>query len=213
MSKFAKTVLDVKSDLDKLNVVLFVSRNKDNKHLETFKERKVSFVTTKDFEEIKSQFQVFVNEGQVGEFSRMYVSVNPRSNSKTFKALQHMMLDQEFDLSTLPQKVASLAAKVENVYGDKQNWLFDFDPIEGQDVEVLMTKFVADLHIAHETTQTKKGQKRPPISVTLHKTPNGYAVIVNQRFDTRQLLQQYPNVELKRDAMLCYAWGYNTNTY
>ena len=213
MSKFAKTVPDVKSDLDKLNVVLFVSRNKDNKHLETFKERKVSFVTTKDFEEIKSQFQVFVNEGQVGEFSRMYVSVNPRSNSKTFKALQHMMLDQEFDLSTLPQKVASLAAKVENVYGDKQNWLFDFDPIEGQDVEVLLTKFVADLHIAHETTQTKKGQKRPPISVTLHKTPNGYAVIVNQRFDTRQLLQQYPNVELKRDAMLCYAWGYNANTY
>lgn len=121
-----------------------------------------------------------------------------------------MMLDQEFDLSTLPQKVASLAAKMENVYGDKQNWLFDFDPIEGQDVEVLLTKFVADLHIAHETTQTKKGQKRPPISVTLHKTPNGYAVIVNQRFDTRQLLQQYPNVELKRDAMLCYDWSYHT---
>jgi len=213
MSKFAKTAPDVKSDLDKLNVVLFVSRNKDNKHLETFKERKVSFVTTKDFEEIKSQFQVFVNEGQVGEFSRMYVSVNPRSNSKTFKALQHMMLDQEFDLSTLPQKVASLAAKVENAYGDKQHWLFDFDPIEGQDIEVLLTKFVGDLHLAHETTQTKKGQKRPPISVTLHKTPNGYAVVVNQRFDTRQLLQNYPNVELKRDARLCYVWGYNTNTY
>lgn len=213
MVRLTKDASDVNFDLDKLNVVLFVSRNKDNKNLETFKERKVSFVTTKGFEEIKSQFQVFVNDGQVGEFSRMYVSINPRSNSKIFKALQHKMLDQEFDLSTLPQRVASLAAKVENVYGDKQNWLFDFDPIEGQDVEVLLTKFVADLHIAHETTQTKKGQKRPPISVTLHKTPNGYAVVVNQRFDTRQLLQNYPNVELKRDAMLCYAWGYNTNTY
>lgn len=213
MLKLTKNTPDVNFDLDKLNVVLFVSRNKDNKHLETFKERKVSFVTTKDFEEIKSQFQVFVNDGQVGEFSRMYISVNPRSNSKTFKALQHMMLDQEFDLSTLPQKVASLAAKVENAYGDKQKWLFDFDSVEGQDIEVLLTKFVEDLHIAHETTQTKKGQKRPPISVTLHKTPNGYAVLVNQRFDTRQLLQTYPNVELKRDAMLCYAWGYNANTY
>ena len=213
MVRLTKDASDVNFDLDKLNVVLFVSRNKDNKNLETFKERKVSFVTTKGFEEIKSQFQVFVNDGQVGEFSRMYVCINPRSNSKIFKALQHKMLDQEFDLSTLPQRVASLAAKVENVYGDKQNWLFDFDPIEGQDVEVLLTKFVADLHIAHETTQTKKGQKRPPISVTLHKTPNGYAVVVNQRFDTRQLLQNYPNVELKRDAMLCYAWGYNTNTY
>ena len=213
MVRLTKDASDVNFDLDKLNVVLFVSRNKDNKNLETFKERKVSFVTTKGFEEIKSQFQVFVNDGQVGEFSRMYVSINPRSNSKIFKALQHKMLDQEFDLSTLPQRVASLAAKVENVYGDKQNWLFDFDPIEGQDVEVLLTKFVADLHIAHETTQTKKGQARPQISVTLHKTPNGYAVIVNQRFDTRPLLQKYPNVELKRDAMLCYAWGYNTNTY
>lgn len=194
-------------NLDKLNVVLFVSRNKDNKHLETFKERKVSFVTTKDFEEIKSQFQVFVNDGQVGEFSRMYVSVNPRSNSKIFKALQHLMLDQEFDLSTLPQKVASLAAKVENAYGDKQHWLFDFDPVEGQDTEKLVYKFIEDLLVAHDMTQTKKGQKRPPISVTLHKTPNGYAVIVNQRFDTRGLLQDYPNVELKRDALLCYTWG------
>lgn len=82
MVKLTKDASDVNFDLDKLNVVLFVSRNKDNKNLETFKERKVSFVTTKGFEEIKSQFQVFVNDGQVGEFSRMYVSINPRSNSK-----------------------------------------------------------------------------------------------------------------------------------
>ena len=63
MLKLTKNAPDVNFDLDHLNVVLFVSRNKDNKHLETFKERKVSFVTTKDFEEIKSQFQVFVNDG------------------------------------------------------------------------------------------------------------------------------------------------------
>lgn len=44
------------------------------------------------------------------------------------------------------------------------------------------------------------------MSVKLHKTPNGYAVIVNQRFDTRQLLQDYQNVELKRDDLLCYSW-------
>jgi hypothetical protein len=85
MVDFSKDSQDTRFNLDKLNVVLFVSRNKDNKHLETFKERKVSFVTTKDFEEIKSQFQVFINEGQVGEFSRMYISVNPRSNSKNLQ--------------------------------------------------------------------------------------------------------------------------------
>lgn len=63
MVRLTKDASDVNFDLDKLNVVLFVSRNKDNKNLETFKERKVSFVTTKGFEEIKSQFQVFVNDG------------------------------------------------------------------------------------------------------------------------------------------------------
>ena len=85
-------------ETDKLNVVLFVSRNKDNKHLENFSERRNAFTTTRDFEKVKHQFQAFVNAGQVGEFSRMYVSVNPRSNSKTFKALQHKMLDNEFNL-------------------------------------------------------------------------------------------------------------------
>lgn len=137
----------------------------------------------------------------------MYTSVNPRSNSKTFKALQHKMLDDEFNLSSLPQRVAALAARKENAYDSKHlNWLFDFDPVEGQDNEKLVHKFVEDLLLAHENTKTKNGQKRPKMSVKLHKTPNGYAVIVNQRFDTRQLLQDYKNVELKRDDLLCYSW-------
>lgn len=34
-----------KFDNDEIYVVLFVSRNKDNKHLENFKERRMSFVT------------------------------------------------------------------------------------------------------------------------------------------------------------------------
>ena len=136
----------------------------------------------------------------------MYVSVNPRSNSKTFKALQHKMLDNEFNLSSLPQRVAALAARKENAYDDKQKWLFDFDPVEGKDTEKFVYKFVEDLLFAHENTQTKKDQKRPQMSVKSHQTPNGYAVIVDQRFDTRQLLQDYPNVELKRDDLLCYAW-------
>ena len=48
------------------------------------------------------------------------------------------------------------------------------------------------------TTQTKKGQERPEMVVTTHKTPNGYAVVVNQRFDTRALLARFTNVELKK---------------
>ena len=207
MSNFNKWNRDENFDSDKLNVVLFVSRNKDNKHLENFNERRNAFSTTRNFEEVKHQFKAFVEAGQSGEFSRMYVSVNPRSNTKTFKALQHKMLDDEFNLSSLPQRVAALAAKKENAYDSAHlNWLFDFDPVEGQDTETSVYKFVEDLLLAHENTQTKKDQKRPHMSVKLHKTPNGYAVVVDQRFDTRQLLENYPNVELKRDDLLCYAW-------
>lgn len=207
MSNFNKWNRDENVDSDKLNVVLFVSRNKDNKHLKNFTERRKAFTTTREFEDIKDQFKAFVEAGLPGEFSRMYTSVNPRSNSKTFKALQHKMLDDEFNLSSLPQRVAALAARKENAYDSEHlNWLFDFDPVEGQDTEKLVHKFVEDLLLAHENTKTKKGQKRPEMSVKIHKTPNGYAVIVNQRFDTRQLLQDYQNVELKRDDLLCYSW-------
>lgn len=207
MSNFNKWNRDENFNSDKLNVVLFVSRNKDNKHLKNFSERRNAFTTTRDFEDIKHQFKAFVEQGQVSEFSRMYVSVNPRSNSKTFKALQHKMLDNEFNLSSLPQKVAALAAKKENAYDSAHlNWLFDFDPVESKDTEKFVYKFVEDLLLAHENTQTKKDQKRPQMSVKLHQKPNGYAVVTDQRFDTRQLLQNYPNVELKRDDLLCYAW-------
>ena len=117
------------------------------------------------------------------------------------------MLDDEFNLSSLPQRVAALAAKKENAYDSAHlNWLFDFDPVEDQDTEKFVYKFVEDLLLAHENTQTKKDQKRPQMSVKLHKTPNGYGVVVDQRFDTRKLLEDYPNVELKRDDLLCYAW-------
>ena len=138
----------------------------------------------------------------------MYVSVNPRSNAKTFKALQHAMLDNEYNLATLPQRVAALAAKKENAYDSAHlNWMFDFDPVEGENTEELLQQFLEAVEGAHLTTQTKKGQERPEMDVTTHKTPNGYAVVVNQRFDTRALLAQFTNVELKKDDLLCYKWA------
>lgn len=42
--------------------------------------------------------------------------------------------------------------------------------------------------------------------ISVQPTPNGYAVIVAHGFDTRELLANYPFVELKRDAMLCVDW-------
>ena len=187
-------------------VVLFVSRNKDNKQLENFKERRNAFVTTQTVEQLQSKFQAFVQEGQTGEMSRMYMSVNPHDNAKVQKALVHQLVDEQYNMATLPQRVAGLAARKENAYGENQKWLFDFDPVEGEDTEQLLKEFLNDVQYEHEHTQTKHGKTRPQMTVEVHKTVNGYAVLVNQRFDTRALLEKWTNVELKRDDQLCVAW-------
>lgn len=61
----------------KLNmfVVFFVSRNKDNKDIPNFKERKVSFVVNDNYDQGKliDKFNDFVNKGLVGELSRLYI--------------------------------------------------------------------------------------------------------------------------------------------
>ena len=140
----------------------------------------------------------------------MYVSVNSRSNTKTFKALQHKLLDNEFNLSSLPQRVAALASLKENAYDSKHlKWLFDFDPVEGKNTEEFLQEFLADVQYYHETTQTKQGEVRPTMTVKTYKTPNGYGVVVDQRFDTRELLAKWTNVELKRDDLVCVKWAKN----
>ena len=159
MGNFNKWNRDENHESDQLTVVLFVSRNKDNKTLPNFTERRNAFTTTKELKQLHHQFQAFVAQGQPGEMCRMYVSVNPRSNAKTFKALQHKMLDDEFNLSSLPQRVAALAAKKENAYDSKHlKWLFDFDPVDGKDTEELLKEFLTDVQQYHENTQTKKAR-------------------------------------------------------
>ena len=190
-----------------IHVVLFVSRNKDNRHLENFQERRNTFVTTQTVEQLQSKFEAFLQNGQPGEMSRMYMSVNPRDNAKTQKALIHQLVDEQYNMATLPQRVAGIAARKENAYGEKQKWLFDFDPVEGEDTEKLIEEFVCDVQHHHEHTRTKNGQTRPHMNIEVHKTVNGYAVVVDQRFDTRELLTKWTNVELKRDDQLCVAWG------
>ena len=210
MGNFNKWNRDEDHESDKLNVVLFVSRNKDNKHLQNFNERRNAFTTTKDVDALTEQFQAFVRNGQIEEMCRMYVSVNARSNSKTFKALQHKMLDHEFNLSSLPQRVAALAARKENAYDSNHlKWLFDLDPVEDRDTEELLQEFLLDVQSCHENTQTKRDQVRPIMTVETHQTPNGYGIVVDQRFDTRELLDKWKNVSLKRDDLLCVKWAKN----
>lgn len=180
-----------------LKCVIFVSRNKDNKDVKDFRERRKSFVTTRTVDELKDDFVSFAKEGKKGETSRFYMSVNSRDNTKIQKDLIHKLIDEEIAVQSLPAIVAGIAAKAENRAESK--WLFDFD----EDLEKI-DEFVSDIHKAYDDTPSKK--EKSPLTVEVHKTPNGFAVIVDRGFDTRELLKKWKDVTLKRDDLLCCDW-------
>lgn len=179
-----------------LRIVLFVSRNKDNKEtIPNFKERTERFLTTLPIEEIEKRFEFFVGQGLSNEFSRCYISLNERDNKKTQKTLLHKLIDEEVNLASLPSIVAGVAAKKENSAG--KQWFFDFD---SQD-ETLLAEFVAD--VERENSQYQNSE---PVQILTQRTVNGYVVIVSHGFDTRNLLKKWSDVELKRDDYICCFW-------
>ena len=202
---------------DVLTVIVFVSRNKDNKHIPNFKERRNAFtipsksLDTKDGNIVINRlFYNFVKDGKPGELSRLYMSVNKRSNEKTFIALQHEMLNKKFNLATMPQKIASIAAKKENAYDPKNLfWLFDFDRIDelnDNEFDNKIQEFIEDVKL---TCFLNTGINSDDL-VLMKKTVTGAAIIVANHFDTRDLLKRWHNVTLKRDGLLCVMWKTNT---
>ena len=174
---------------NKLKVVLFVSRNKDNKHLYNYTQRKKSFLSNKTVEELEETFIDFVNKGLDGKMSRMYLSVNSRDEKSVKRELMHELFDDNVELTKLDSKLASLAAK--SKCAAEKKWMFDFDSKN----ESLLNEFVKELEVLSEE-----------LKPVVYKTPNGYAVVVERGFDSRELLGKYPFVELKRDDMLCVKW-------
>lgn len=176
-------------------VVFFVSRNKDNKDISNFKERKMSFVVNDDYNEDKliEKFNDFVNKGLVGELSRLYISVNRRDDAKVYKALLHYLIDHpEFDLSKIESKIASIAGKTENRAESK--WLFDIDI---QDYNKVI-EFIGDLGKCLDIKLVSKPQK----------TINGWHIIVQHGFDTRELMGKWKHdIDLKRDEMELLVYG------
>lgn len=173
---------------NKLRVVLFVSRNKDNKHLNNYTQRKKSFLTKKSVEELEESFMDFVNKGLNGEMSRMYLSVNSRDEKSVKRELMHELFDNNVDLVKMESKLASLASK--SRCAAEKKWMFDFDSEDKN----LLNNFVSELEVLTE------------LKPAVYKIPNGYAVVVERGFDPRELLSKYPFVELKRDDMLCVKW-------
>lgn len=67
--------------------------------------------------------------------------------------------------------------------------MFDFDD---NDFEKL-NEFIAGIYDDNDFDDD---------DISYQKTPNGYAVVVEHGFDSRGVLERWPNVELKRDGML-----------
>ncbi len=165
-----------------LRVVFFVSRNKDNKDIDGFKERKLPFLTSKTDEELINEFENFVQKGKAGEMSRFYASVNTRDENKIYKALLHYLIDNpDIKLQSITGKLASLASKPENK--KTKRFLLDCD--------VEKSEFHSILEYLINMTNTEVFEA--------YKTINGYGIITSD-FDTRELLEKFPNVELKRDG-------------
>lgn len=177
-----------------INIVLFVSRNKDNKEVADFKERRVTFITYEDMnsEKLMAKFNDFVNAGKVGELSRCYYSVNTRDPQKIHKQLLHFLIDNpDFNLCDMDAKIASIAAHVECAATKK--WMFDFDI----DDNFKVNEFMLDIHNID-----------PNLDITHYKTPHGYGVVVSHGFDTRTLYEKWDRslTECKKDDLMCIAW-------
>jgi len=176
-----------------IHVVLFCSRNKDNKHLEDFKERRKSFITHKTVAELEAEFNDFVSHGREGEMCRMYYSVNARDPQKIHTQLMHFLFDNpDFNLCSIAPKLAGIAAKKECAL--EKRWMFDFD----LDNKEMVSLFETDIIYTYGSVIEK---------IERYKTPHGYAVIVDHGFDTRELMKKWGEVAtLKRDDLLCAKW-------
>ena len=186
-------------------IALFISRNKDNKNVEGFKQRSQTFLTSKQYNSLEDRLDIlkdfdnFVDKGVLGETSRLYMSINERDSKKVNNKLIHYLIDHpEINPASIPSISVSLAQSVECALTKK--WLFDFDSDDYKN----MLEFEEDIH------KIIQGDKREIIH---YETMNGYAVIVPHGFDTRYLLAKWNKeetiVEVKRDGMLLLDWNRN----
>lgn len=72
---------------------LFVSRNKDNKHIENFKEKRIVFLSDLSDFEVKDKIDKFKNSLAPNTVYRIYRTFNSRSLEKTQKSLIHYLID------------------------------------------------------------------------------------------------------------------------
>ena len=169
-------------------IVLFVARNKDNKHIKDFKGSSNQFLVT-DVSNVSEKFEEFVSKQLDGVLCRCYISVNKRNGNLVQKQLISYLALNDADLSKIARKTTSIAMLPQCAISKK--WLFDFD-YEGEE-QVL--EFIQDIKDINNT-----------LEVEYKKTVHGYAVITNHSFDTRELLKKWVECKNKKDGMLLIDW-------
>jgi hypothetical protein len=197
---------------DELYGVLFISRNKDNKDVQNFKPRRMAF-TINDFEKIyerkfQNEFLAFRDSGVQGEFVRAYITVNSRDVDKTRKALICAMVnDEDVSLSHIQAKVCALS--MEKGMNTTKRWMFDVDTKDYEFVKQFIHELEEDYGFLKADTLDDFMKSDPTIEGMYFKqvSPNGYAILVNKGFDTRNILKDREDVvTLKRDDMIIIDW-------
>lgn len=189
-----------------LRSITFVSRNKDNKslleHNIDYKQRSHEIVLHTDYTGIqdsdyifqiepglKPLFDEFVHQGLPGEVSRLYYGINVIEKSVVKKNLQHYLLDNDdVDLTNMNALVARLVEKGHPKA--TKHWLFDIDTTD------------------RDTAMGFEAQVQSPCK--LFRTLNGYAVISEHGFDTREILKRFPCVTLKKNSPIFVLSGINS---
>lgn len=185
----------ITADSGPLLGVLFRARRKDNQQVAGFKERCESFLTRRRPFELRDRFARFVAQGQPGEVSRFYVSVNARDNDKTRTALMHLLIDaQDVDMATIGQMAVSIAMQSEQ--RAERRWLLDVDDPSRIRVEALRRR----IHRIYEESDA-------PGVVTVISTINGYHLVCSHGFDVRQLGDMREWAEIKKDALYLHAYA------
>lgn len=169
-------------------IVLFVARNKDNKHIKDFKGSSNQFLVT-DVSNVSEKFEEFISKQLDGVLCRCYISVNKRNGNLVQKQLISYLALNDADLSKIARKTTSIAMLPQCAVTKK--WLFDFD----YESEEQVLEFVQDIKDINNT-----------LEVEYKKTVHGYAVVTSHSFDTRALLAKWSDCVNKKDGMLLLDW-------
>lgn len=177
----------------KTYAVMFVSRNKDNREVKGFKERRMAFLSDRDPETLIPRFKRFARDGVDGEACRFYRSVNPRDLEKARKKLIVALVEADSPDTLLRIEARTVSIAMTTECAAERKWLFDFDNENENDLREFMSNVIHDGGFEE---------------VSFYATPHGFGVIAPHGFDTRNLMAKWGACcDLKRDAMAYFASG------